>query len=326
MLPLSAERPWSARGIWLVSNDFNVNGKVPGRGQSSGLDFPPGDGTVTAAASPGDCFIVMPYGRNAQEMRWFQGWYNLVIESAVIEAGFRPVLAAAQDRPDAINDEIRAHLALDPMAVIDLGGLVPDAEPNPNVMYELGIRHAFNLPHVIMAWEGQKLPFDISNQRVIMERREFADVRVNKDRLTKFIREAAAENYYRPMDAVGRVATLDLAERNLRPNSILGALVEEVRSLKTRLPSPPPEKQAQPTATNPKTEARKAFGLTAGKRKELFKKFVEAGGAEAEWAKVLADIDQGVAVRAPNADRLATLLELAKKYRTAKEQAGDPLD
>lgn len=133
-------------------------------------------GTTTVTPVGNNCFIVMPYGRNPDEIRWFSGWYQLVIEAGVRAAGFEPILAAAQDRPDAINDEIRAHLALDPMVVVDLGGVTPDAEPNANVMYELGIRHAFNLPHVIMAWAGQRLPFDISNQRTIMERRDMIDV------------------------------------------------------------------------------------------------------------------------------------------------------
>jgi cold shock CspA family protein len=153
-----------------------------------------------------DCFVVMPYGRNPEEIRWFAGWYKLVIAEGVNDAGFLPILAAAQERPAAINDEIRSHLALDAMVVVDLGGISPHDEPNPNVMYELGIRHAFNLPHVIMAWEGQRLPFDISNQRVITERRDLIDVPKNRERLTKFIKEAEAGQYYRPMEAVGRSA------------------------------------------------------------------------------------------------------------------------
>ena len=55
---------------------------------------------------------------------------------------------------------------------MDLGGVSPADEPNPNVMYEPGIRHALDLPHVIMAWKGQRLPFDIGHQRAIMEDRQ----------------------------------------------------------------------------------------------------------------------------------------------------------
>ena len=122
------------------------------------------------------CFIVMPFGRDASEQKWFRGWYEVVVKPAVIDAGYEPKLAAAEEQPGAINDEIRAHLALDPMVVVDLGGAEPEDEPNPNVMYELGIRHALGLPLVMMAWKGQRLPFDVSNQRIIMEERDLVDL------------------------------------------------------------------------------------------------------------------------------------------------------
>jgi hypothetical protein len=117
----------------------------------------------------GHCFVVMPYGRSPAEVRWFRGWYDVVIEKAVSSAGYIPILSATEERPNAINDEIRAHLAFDPMVVVDLGGIDPDVDPNPNVMYELGIRHALSLPLVMMAWQNQRLPFDVGNQRVIVE-------------------------------------------------------------------------------------------------------------------------------------------------------------
>ena len=40
-------------------------------------------------------------------------------------------MAAAEEQPGAINDEIRAHLALDEMVVVDLGGMRPEDDPNP---------------------------------------------------------------------------------------------------------------------------------------------------------------------------------------------------
>ena len=107
------------------------------------------------------CFVVMPYGRGPNEERWFRGWYEVVIERAAASCGFEAVLSAAEEQPGAINDEVRSHLAFDPIVVVDLGGATPQDPPNPNVMYELGIRHAFSLPAVMMAWDEQKLPFDV---------------------------------------------------------------------------------------------------------------------------------------------------------------------
>lgn len=83
----------------------------------------------------------------------------------MVSSGYEPILSAQVHDPNAINDEIRTHLSFDPMVVVDLGGQSAIDPPNPNVMYELGIRHAMDLPVVLLAWEGQSLPFDIGNQK-----------------------------------------------------------------------------------------------------------------------------------------------------------------
>jgi hypothetical protein len=101
------------------------------------------------------CFVVMPSGRDVSEQKWFKGWFEIVIKAAVKEAGYASVLAATEEQLGAINDEIRARLAVDPKVVVDLGGAELEHDPNPNVMYELGIRHALGLPLVMMAWKGQ---------------------------------------------------------------------------------------------------------------------------------------------------------------------------
>jgi hypothetical protein len=196
-------------------------------------------------------------------------------------------LAAAEEQPGAINDEIRSHLAFDPMVVVDLGGYEADDSPNPNVMYELGIRHAFGLPLVMMAWEGQALPFDVSNQRVIMEPRDLLALEVNKKKLVSFIKAAEEGKYYRPMEAVRRHAQIEQAFASLGDESLLGALAYEVKNLReiviannTRRSRPRPYSD-EPTL---KTFIRKREKIV---RKSLYHAFEEAGGTPTEWAKIL---------------------------------------
>jgi len=231
------------------------------------------------------CFVVMPFGRTPPEIRWFKGWFDVVIRPAVITAGYEPILSSAEERPSAINDEIRSHLAFDPMVVVDLGGLSPDADPNPNVMYELGIRHALSLPLVMLAWKGQRLPFDVGNQRVIMESRDFLDLEVNKGRLTSFIRAAASGYYYRPMEAVGRAASLDLAATSLGQDSLLAALVNEFRDLRASVASLTHGRRF--SAPRPYLPTLKR--LLAGKtfRKALYPAFIKAGGSPKQWTQLL---------------------------------------
>lgn len=231
------------------------------------------------------CFIVMPFGRDTSEQKWFRGWYEVVIKPAVIEAGYEPKLAAAEEQPGAINDEIRAHLALDAMVVVDLAGAEPEDDPNPNVMYELGIRHALGLPLVMMAWKGQRLPFDVSNQRIIMEERDLVDLDTNRKRLIMFIHAAQQGRYYRPMDAVGRMATIAAASETLGEDSLLRALAQEVRDLRSSVVQVTshrePKRWREHVPTVKKLIQGKVF------RKDLYPYFQEIGGDPGSWAKVL---------------------------------------
>lgn len=227
----------------------------------------------------------MPFGNTQEDRRWFRGWYTMVIEPAVIECGFEPILAAAEEQPGAINDEIRAHLALDTMAVIDLGGFEADDPPNPNVMYELGIRHAFSLPLVIMAWEDQALPFDVSNQRAIMSQRDLLAVDVVRKKLVAFLIAAGEGKYYRPMEAVGRQATIDLASVSLGSDSILGALTQEVHALRETFTTFDARKL--PPARRAKVHALKALIRKKNLRKPLYRAFENAGVSPSNWGKLL---------------------------------------
>ena len=195
---------------------------------------------IEAVYTPKKCFIVMSYGHTDEEIAWYSGWYKECIVKGVELAQYTPILAAAEHKPVAINDAIRSHLVYDEMVLCDLGGMHASDEPNPNVMYELGIRHAFGLPLVIMGWKGQKIPFDVANQRVILESRRFLDIQVNVQKIHEYIQAAEHGDYYRPMEAVERTASLAQAA-TLTTNDALRALVKEVASLKDRMGLPVPK-------------------------------------------------------------------------------------
>ncbi len=238
-----------------------------------------------AAKPKPSCFVVMPFGRDVEEQKWFRGWYEVVIAPAIHASGYEPVLSAGEEQPGAINDEIRAHLAFDPMVLVDLGGFEKTDDPNPNVMYELGIRHALGLPLVIMAWEGQHLPFDVSNQRVIMHDRQLLDIEVNKKKIVAFVQAASEGKYYKPMDAVGRMATIAAASEALGKDDILSALVQEVRELKgsvhEAVSAPKPDIKWDSTLPL------KTIWNQRKLRKSLFAYFESMGGTAKTWNSVL---------------------------------------
>ncbi len=105
------------------------------------------------------CFVLMPFGRKLDaggRLTDFDAVYRKIIAPAVEQAGLDPVRADEERIGGTIHKPMFERLMLCHYAVADITGA------NPNVFYELGIRHALRpRSTVIMFREGTVLPFDI---------------------------------------------------------------------------------------------------------------------------------------------------------------------
>src|SRR5665213_1904167 len=108
------------------------------------------------------CFIITPIGElNSLINQKAQGLINSVIEPVLKEFQFKATPAYKIADSGSINRQVLKNIISNKLVIANLTGL------NPNVMYELAVRHAVRLPVIIMAEEGTKLPFDINDQRAI---------------------------------------------------------------------------------------------------------------------------------------------------------------
>jgi hypothetical protein len=108
------------------------------------------------------CFVVCPIGDPASEhRRRSDGILREIIQPAVAELGFRVERADHDKSPGIVTDTIMSKVLDADLVVADLTGL------NPNVMYEVALRHAVNRPVVQMIEQGNKLPFDIQGVNTI---------------------------------------------------------------------------------------------------------------------------------------------------------------
>jgi tetratricopeptide (TPR) repeat protein len=110
----------------------------------------------------------MPFGTKADKggrVTNFDSVYQKIIAPAVVQAGLEPVRADEEKIGGTIHKPMFERLMLCHYAVADITGA------NPNVFYELGIRHALRpRSTVILFVEGTVIPFDIALVRGISYR------------------------------------------------------------------------------------------------------------------------------------------------------------
>lgn len=124
------------------------------------------------------CFIVTPIGGDSTEIRRkTDGLLDAVISPVLDEHGYDCVVSHREYASGSISREIVKHLLEDELVIANLTGL------NPNVMYELAIRHAKQLPVIQIAESGTKLPFDVQDQRTLSYTDDMAGVEKLKDDL-----------------------------------------------------------------------------------------------------------------------------------------------
>lgn len=110
----------------------------------------------------GECFVIMPFSDPDGYVKGhFKHVYNDLIRPAIIKSGFEPFRADENMGANLIHLEILKKLLECPMALCDL------SSRNPNVLFELGIRQAFDKPVVLVQEEGTANIFDISGINTI---------------------------------------------------------------------------------------------------------------------------------------------------------------
>lgn len=109
------------------------------------------------------CFVLMPFGKKRDETGReidFNAIYDRIIAPAAMQAGLDVIRADEEQVGGTIHKAMFERLLLCEYAIADL------TTANPNVYYELGVRHAVRpRSTVILFAAGTNLPFDVAPLR-----------------------------------------------------------------------------------------------------------------------------------------------------------------
>lgn len=108
------------------------------------------------------CFVISPIGEpGSDERKHADLVLSSLIEPALAELDLRAVRADGISKPGLITGQVMDHVSRAPLVIADL------SLENPNVYYELALRHATRKPIVQLIRTADRLPFDVGQYRTV---------------------------------------------------------------------------------------------------------------------------------------------------------------
>ena len=178
------------------------------------------------------CFVIGPIGKaNSDTRKRSDQVLKYIIEPA-LPKDYEALRADRMPDPGMITSQVIQQLLDAPLVIADL------STHNPNVFYELAIRHATRKPVIHLIGKDETIPFDVSDFRAItiaIDDLEIVD-RAKTDIANQL--ESIGDNP-KPMQTPISVAkAIDLLKDSENPSEkMMGQLVEDVSSLRAEVRS-----------------------------------------------------------------------------------------
>lgn len=175
-----------------------------------------------------ECFFIAPIGREGSDVRKrSDGVMQFIVAEAAEEVGLVTIRADKIAKPGEITRQVIEHVVGAKAAVVDLTGA------NPNVYYEMAVRHTAQLPTVLIAERGEVLPFDISQMRTIFfDHKDLQSAHECRDQIVSHLKEALNGEVESPISASAAVQRL---EEGSPQDRVLAQIIEGIDDLRRRL-------------------------------------------------------------------------------------------
>jgi hypothetical protein len=144
---------------------------------------------MSEKSEPKNCFVIMPIGDESSDTRRRSDQVlKHIIKPAAELCGYAAIRADEIDKPGLITSQVIQRVIDDPLVIADL------SETNPNVFYELAIRHAIRKPLVQIIEKGQRIPFDVAGTRTVhVDHKDLDSVSSAKEEIVRQIKQLEAD-------------------------------------------------------------------------------------------------------------------------------------
>lgn len=210
------------------------------------------------------CFIITPIGDDQSEIRRAaDGVIDAVIIPELEAIGFSKdniKVAHRMPNPGSINQQVIEKILESDLAIANLTTL------NPNVMYELAIRHAVRKPVIQILQKGtKKLPFDVIEERTIFYENDMSGV----IELSKSLREMLpfALEDKEPDNPIYRAAKQKEIMKKITTNEEpMQYIIEQMNSIQSQV-----SKLAPLVNNNKNKYTRNGVVIDGGARQQMFR-------------------------------------------------------
>ena len=179
---------------------------------------------------PKKCFVIGPIGEVGSPIRdAADAFMTHIVEPTIKrpELGYgMPVQRAdTLGEPGRITSQIITLLKEADLVIADLTG------SNPNVYYELSLRHALGKPAIHMAADGTTLPFDIHDNRTIFYTMDIRRVNAACAELAQQVERVSAEGYKASNPITEAISIVELSQSHDPIQRTLSTVVQGLEVL-----------------------------------------------------------------------------------------------
>lgn len=156
------------------------------------------------------CFVLAPIGSEGTETRERSDTvFEDVIREVVEDFDYECIRADHLDQPGSIKNQVIELIVESELVIADL------TDKNPNVFYELAVRHAHRRPVIQLINKDQEIPFDVATQRTIdIDLGDFSTTKQAQNKIRNQIKEIESNEFEveNPVSVAGRIRELKESE------------------------------------------------------------------------------------------------------------------